>query len=421
MKKLSLKRTLSFVVIAAMMLAVLVVPVNAAPPAKSFNVTSTNYFDYGATDKTIIWTSANAEAVLGTILGVDPFFDYFNAVLLEYDEDARAFEVIEIEMANGGDSGKQNAGVYKTWTLGYGRILLVAQVDSADGATVGNLNTGDMLYYVGDYDSDLGRVSSTASVLLTSKETEGSWVKPPKPVLSVGFNIFPDVNSNLIGSNADVVAGLTDGEWVLDADSFSDAGVYLLHNNQSNDSSKHPSVSLIWIFEEETTIEAFKLGFYSEWNSMIGLPVDEIEISTADVPEEGADPFWWVQEDVSHGLTVTEREEPIGDTQVAELVLETPLTAQWFKIDLVFDDGPHGEAGKPVWEFMALTEVEVVLGEAGDDNTGDGNTGDDNTSDDNTSGEVEPPKAGDASNMAVFVVLALVAVLGSAVVVKTRK
>ena len=73
--KLSLRKTLSLVVVSAMLLAALAVSVFAEPADEFGNIVlnDSNAYNWDST-KVVVWASENEEATIKDILGVDPFF-----------------------------------------------------------------------------------------------------------------------------------------------------------------------------------------------------------------------------------------------------------------------------------------------------------------------------------------------------------
>ncbi len=432
--KLSLRRIASFVVICAMMLSVLALSAVAAKPqSKTIAVTRANGFVV-ATDVIIFASNIEDQTVEQRYAG-DAWvedakvFQWFSKIYLEYDEETKMFKVIDTCPASDTDLH------YRDWTLGFGKAVVMAHSECADPASLAaiesGLAVGNTLYYVGDYGAALTATGPfTATLTTDATQKDNAWVKPEQAELTPGLNIVPGRFVYI----ADPVAGaelLSDGEWALDASTFvGDNRLLSVHNEKGHDGDFHPEVYLIQMYEENTSVKEIKIGIYGEWYSMIGWPQAEILIETSDDGE-----FWFTEETVSHTLDPLEGSEELGansdhGTEVMTLTLSEPTTAaKYVRATIKFADGPHGSwdetlgawSGRPVWEYMFLSEVEFIA----DDGTDEPGTSEPETSEPGTSEpETSIPsggQTGDASNVLVFAVLGLVAVLGSAIVIKNRK
>ncbi len=351
--KLSLKKALSLVVVSAMLVAALAVSVFAAPPAIAADIKLTSANDTGATvNDIIVWTSANADDTAPT------GYNWWYKALLEYDDTAKTFKVIETEAMG------QEASVYSTWKLGYGRIVIMAHdtntADTASFSAVSKLSAGKSFFFVGDYDEVL---AATGAITVTLTPTEpvggGYWVKPYKHTFTDGFNIYGDTNTKIFRDDA--ATGLVDGNWLEDATAFGTEGVYLVQNIDSTNINTRPVVTLAYKYAEATSINTIKIGFYGEFSSMIGLPENDIVISTS---EDGEN--WTEVATLQHGLTLAGDVADLANaekgTKIATLTLEEAVTATYIKADLVYAPSPFTD--KVVWEFIALTEVEFAMVEA---------------------------------------------------------
>ena len=112
--------------------------------------------------------------------------------------------------------------------------------------------------------------------------------------------------------------------------------------------------------------------------------------------------------------------------KICEVVKETiafdaPVTTQYIELKMNFeessekflvDNADPSKGTKPIWEFIAMTEIAVNEGSAGGDTS---EPAGDTSSDADTS----TPSTGDAGMIAI-VVLAAAAVIGAAVIVKKR-
>ena len=148
------------------------------------------------------------------------------------------------------------------------------------------------------------------------------------------------------------LAVLTDGKKDLENASkgFGDAQVVLFMNKTATTAGVYPTVELLLNLGEAKTFNTVDLSFYVEYISMIGLPKDgKVTISY------GSD-----ADNLKYLATYTfDGEVKSGDKGVrnVSLVLGTALTAQYVKIDFSYGDSPFQD--KPVWEWIALTEVGV--------------------------------------------------------------
>ena len=356
--KLSLKKALSLAIVSVMLFAVMAIPVSAAVEDEFGNIVlnDSNAYNWDST-KVVVWASDNEEAVIGDILGVEPFFGWFYKALLEYNEISKTFDVIATETATDATSD------YTTWTLGYGRMIVMAHADCASATSLELLGMceGMQFFLVGDYDAILAGGSVDGMyITINGVEPGGYWTKPIKPEYQYGLNIIPDENSNVL-DDANIIAGLTDGDWVEGATSFATAGLYLVQDCHSNNSSIRPTISVVNYYEEATAVNTIKIGLYTEYASMIGLPENDIVISTS---EDGEN--WTEVATVQHGLTLEGDVNDLANaekgTKIATLTLAEAVTATYVKADLVYAASPFSD--KPVWEFFCFTEVEFSFVEA---------------------------------------------------------
>jgi hypothetical protein len=138
MKGLSLKRIVSFVVVAAMLLALLAVP--AMADEKVINVGYANIYPSDAT-QVIAWASSDSAKTVESIYsdGTGVTFTWWAHALLELNAESGLYEVTAVS------SGTAD---YTSWTLGTGKVVLSAHDDCADATSLANLKAlkvGDKL------------------------------------------------------------------------------------------------------------------------------------------------------------------------------------------------------------------------------------------------------------------------------------
>ena len=188
-------------------------------------------------------------------------------------------------------------------------------------------------------------------------QVKNGWIvehTPAAPEFEEGLNI--DIDLDLIGwleaADLDAIkALLTDGKWAEDAKDWKNAtGVVAIQNKVCTDAGINPAINLIWNFGEATEVNTVKLGLYANYNVMIGYPDAKIAVYTS------ADGKEWTEAGVlDTGLTI---ESATNGTAVVTLTLDEAVNAQFVKVVLVFPASPFGDQGKPVWEFIGLSEVE---------------------------------------------------------------
>lgn len=145
---------------------------------------------------------------------------------------------------------------------------------------------------------------------------------------------------------------LTDGEKALDATAFSNEQVVLFQNKLCTTKEKYPTVDLLLKLSSSAMVNEVNLAFYHEYNSMIGLPKDnKVTISYATDPAN----FTSLGEFAFEGAA----EEGKSGVIDAKIELGKTVVAKYIKISFAYGDSPFttGENPKPVWEFVALTEV----------------------------------------------------------------
>ena len=130
MKGLSLKRIVSFVVVAAMLLALLAVP--AMADEKVITVTHANVYDSANYSTVVIaWATATEGKTVETLYsdGSGITFGWWYHALLELNAETGLYEVTKTEVSSGATG--TGATEYATWTLGTGKVVLSAHADNA--------------------------------------------------------------------------------------------------------------------------------------------------------------------------------------------------------------------------------------------------------------------------------------------------
>ncbi|MDD4422130.1 MAG: dockerin type I repeat-containing protein [Eubacteriales bacterium] len=144
---------------------------------------------------------------------------------------------------------------------------------------------------------------------------------------------------------------LTNKDKVSDAQGFSNAGIVLFQNKKCTQADTYPTVDLLLVLDEVTTLEKINLSFYHEYNSMIGLPKDgKVSIGYSDAMDKDFTDLGLLH--VSG--TAVDGKKGVVDTAIT---LETAVEAQYILISFAFGDSPFTTGGKVIWEFIGMTEI----------------------------------------------------------------
>ena len=123
-------------------------------------------------------------------------------------------------------------------------------------------------------------------------------------------------------------------------------------NKVCTDETKNPTVDLVLKLEEATDIDKVVLYFYHEYASMIGLPKDnKVRLSYSN---DGV-------EFTALGEFTFEGAAEYGKLGVIEAIFDIEdVAAQYIGIEFDFGPSPWDTDGKVVWEFIGLTEVDIL-------------------------------------------------------------
>ncbi len=167
MKNLSLKRIVSIVVVAAMLLAVLAVP--ALADTKVITIMHSNM--YGDTNGVIAW-STSTDKTVEAIYSVDGAvtFQWWTHVLLTATGNENEYTVTATET---------NTTTYTTWTVGANTVVLSAHASATDTTSYNNLvalAVGDTLTLTGTivdtYATNVSDVSFTVAAATGNESSE---------------------------------------------------------------------------------------------------------------------------------------------------------------------------------------------------------------------------------------------------------
>ena len=202
------------------------------------------------------------------------------------------------------------------------------------------------------------------------------------------------------------------------------------------------TLALVLDLGEEKTISSIDVWFYKDYNVMIGL--GQNNTLTVSSSEDGATFEKVTDYEFDSQPAMLEGETTVN--KICEVVKETiafdaPVTTQYIELKMNFeesseeflvDNADPSKGTKPIWEFIAMTEIAVNEGSAGGDTSepaGDTSSDADTSSEAPTTSSEAPatssaaesstPSTGDAGMIAI-VVLAAAAVIGAAVIVKKR-
>lgn len=141
---------------------------------------------------------------------------------------------------------------------------------------------------------------------------------------------------------------LIDGNTAKSIQTYNDGSVLLFKNNTATDTSKQAKVELLFTLSKNTLINAATLNFYHEYDSKIGLPKDnKVTISYTNNYND----FTPLGDFTFEGQAEAGKKGVIS----AYIPFGGAVTAKYVKIS--FEYGPSPFTDKPVWEFIALTEV----------------------------------------------------------------
>ena len=224
---------------------------------------------------------------------------------------------------------------------------------------------------------------------------------------------------------------------LFDGDKYEDAGAWgsaekgrivAFGNANCTDADSNTDLALIINLGEEKTISSMTVSFYKEYNVMIGYAeTNEVTISSSDDGETftDVDTFNFTSEACTKD-DGTPNTAPNGVFDVT-FTFDAPVTTSYLQIKIPYAANPGLDATgkKPIWEFMAMTEIALTEGEPADEDSSSEapveSTEAPVESSETESSETESstPSTGDAGIVAVAAV-ALIAIAGAAVVIKKR-
>ena len=202
------------------------------------------------------------------------------------------------------------------------------------------------------------------------------------------------------------------------------------------------TLALVLDLGEEKTISSIDVWFYKDYNVMIGL--GQNNTLTVSSSEDGETFEKVTDYEFDSQPAMLEGENTVN--KIIEVAKETiafdaPVTTQYIELKMNFEESSEkflvdnkdpSKGTKPIWEFIAMTEIAVNEGSAGGDTSepaGDTSSDADTSSEAPTTSSEAPatssaaesstPSTGDAGMIAI-VVLAAAAVIGAAVIVKKR-
>ena len=209
---------------------------------------------------------------------------------------------------------------------------------------------------------------------------------------------------------------------------YATSGIVLFKNLTATDAEANTTLCLVVDLGEDKTISAATVYFYKEYVSMVGLGVENtmtISYSTDGDSYTKINDFTFDSEPA-----MTEG----ANTGICGIFSETfdfgdAVTARYLEFKLPFEaSDPSFTAGKVVWEFIGMTEIDLTEGEPAPDEDSSSEAPVESTEApvESTEAPVESsetesstPSTGDAGIVAVAAV-ALIAIAGAAVVIKKR-
>ena len=234
--------------------------------------------------------------------------------------------------------------------------------------------------------------------------------------------------------NSDDLSVLFDGDKYEDAKAWASAEkgrIVAFKNANCTDADSNTDLALIINLGEEKTISSMTVSFYKEYNVMIGYAeTNEVTISSSDDGETftDVDTFNFTS-DACTKEDGTPNTAPNGVFDVT-FTFDAPVTTSYLQIKIPYAANPGLDAtgAKPIWEFMAMTEIALTEGEPAPDEDSSSEAPVESTEApvESTEAPVESsetesstPSTGDAGIVAVAAV-ALIAIAGAAVVIKKR-
>ena len=233
--------------------------------------------------------------------------------------------------------------------------------------------------------------------------------------------------------DSDDLSVLFDGDKYEDAKAWAAAEkdrIVAFKNTNCTNADSNTDLALIINLGEEKTISSMTVSFYKVYNVMIGYAeTNEVTISSSDDGETFTDVDTFnftsdacTKEDGAHNTA------PNGVFDVT-FTFDAPVTTSYLQIKIPYAANPGLDATgvKPIWEFMAMTEIALTEGEPADeDSSSEAPVESTEAPVESTEAPVESsetesstPSTGDAGIVAVAAV-ALVAIAGAAVVIKKR-
>ena len=226
---------------------------------------------------------------------------------------------------------------------------------------------------------------------------------------------------------------------LFDGDKYEDAGAWAsaekgrivaFGNANCKDADSNTDLALIINLGEEKTISSMTVSFYKEYNVMIGYAeTNEVTISSSDDGETftDVDTFSFTSEACTKD-DGTPNTAPKGVFDVT-FTFDAPVTTSYLQIKIPYAANPGLDAtgAKPIWEFMAMTEIALTEGEPADEDSSseapvestEAPVESSEAPVESSETESSTPSTGDAGIVAVAAV-ALIAIAGAAVVIKKR-
>ena len=230
---------------------------------------------------------------------------------------------------------------------------------------------------------------------------------------------------------------------LFDGDKYEDAGAWgsaekgrivAFANANCTNADSNTDLALIINLGEEKTISSMTVSFYKEYNVMIGYAeTNEVTISSSDDGEAftDVDTFSFT----SDACTTEDGKPNTAPNGVFDVTFtfDAPVTTSYLQIKIPYAANPGLDATgkKPIWEFMAMTEIALTEGEPAPDEDSSSeapvesteapveSTETESSEAESSEAESSTPSTGDAGIVAVAAV-ALVAIAGAAVVIKKR-
>ncbi|HBL84857.1 MAG: hypothetical protein A2Y17_10375 [Clostridiales bacterium GWF2_38_85] len=212
---------------------------------------------------------------------------------------------------------------------------------------------------------------------------------------------FAGTDVEVVPQGGATLESLIDGDKVSGATSFSTAGVVLFKNTKATEAGVYTEFSLTVQLDEVTSVDSAVISFYKEYNSMIGLPQDNL--ISVEYSSDGSAYF------AIGDITFTgEAVAGTNEVQDANLQFDGAVDAAFLRFTFVYGDSPFTTDNKVMWEWMGLTEISVNAAPVTDVSDLSDTTSD------------TTPQTGDSS-VWVYIVVAILAVAGISIIAFRRK